>query len=283
MRWLGDLHGRRESTAEDWYSLTASDFMDNRGKGLLTLYEGSPYKVLKAVFPHLEWLPWKFSKVPAGFWDDVGNQRLYMAWLSKKLGREEGNPEQWYNSSISEFLENDGKGLLNHFKGSHWALLQSLYPNAKWLPWKFTTTPQNFWRDPANQRAYLEWLGKELGYSKREDWYKVRWRDFLDNYGSTLVIKIHGSPAKLLAAVFTDFEFEPWRFVNRPYDLGKNQASLKDMIAFVENALGFTTRQQWHRVKMTTLKELGVGYAIQREGGITKVLASVYPEEDWPL
>ena len=41
------------------------------------------------------------------------------------------------------------------------------------MPWKFQTTPRNFWNDISNQRKYIDWLAKELKITKQEDWYSV--------------------------------------------------------------------------------------------------------------
>jgi hypothetical protein len=46
------------------------------------------------VYPEHEWLPWRFSKVPNGFWDDIKNQRDFLDWAGKQLNYK--NKEDWY-------------------------------------------------------------------------------------------------------------------------------------------------------------------------------------------
>jgi hypothetical protein len=58
-------------------------------------YNGSPSQLLSTLFPDYEWLPWKFDKCPANYWDDVNNQRKFMEWAAKELNIKEMS--DWYN------------------------------------------------------------------------------------------------------------------------------------------------------------------------------------------
>ena len=52
-------------------------------------------------------------------------------------------------------------------------LMKSVYPNYKWLPWKFKQTPNGFWKDINNVKEYMNWLSEILDIKTMEDWYKV--------------------------------------------------------------------------------------------------------------
>ena len=78
-------------------------FKDLKEKGagtLLNMYGGSPSTMLSAVFPQHEWLPWKFSKPSAGYWDNTQNKMNFLAWASNKLNIR--NLGDWYN--VSRFV-----------------------------------------------------------------------------------------------------------------------------------------------------------------------------------
>ncbi len=47
-----------------------------------------------------------------------------------------------------------------------------MFPEFEWLPWKFHV-PKGFWNDMNNQRNFVDWVGKQLKYKNREDWYKI--------------------------------------------------------------------------------------------------------------
>jgi hypothetical protein len=51
------------------------------------------------VYPDYNWLPWKFGKCPANYWDDVKNQRKFMDWAAKELNIKDMS--DWYNVSIN--------------------------------------------------------------------------------------------------------------------------------------------------------------------------------------
>jgi hypothetical protein len=53
-------------------------------------------------------------------------------------------------------------------------MITTIFPEHKWLPWKFANTPKSFWDLLNNQRKFLDWVGSELGVKNLEDWYKIR-------------------------------------------------------------------------------------------------------------
>jgi hypothetical protein len=57
-------------------------------------YNSSPIKLLSAVYPEYEWLPWKFDKSPANYWEDVKNQGKFVEWAAKQLNVNEMS--DWY-------------------------------------------------------------------------------------------------------------------------------------------------------------------------------------------
>ena len=59
---------------------------------------------------------------------------------------------------------------------------------------------KGFWKHQNNQRAYMDWLGKKLGFSKMEDWYNITRKDFRENNGVTLLNLYQNSPQKIIQA-----------------------------------------------------------------------------------
>jgi hypothetical protein len=41
-------------------------------------------------------------------------------------------------------------------------MLKSIYANHNWIPWKFPVVENGFWADYSNQKAYFDWLMREL-------------------------------------------------------------------------------------------------------------------------
>ena len=75
-----------------------------------------------------------------------------------------------------------------------------LIPRKTWHGWRFRRPPLAFWDVAENRHRYLRWLGKELGFRKPEDWYRVSYYDIRNHYGRPLYARI---PA--LCDVMRDF------------------------------------------------------------------------------
>lgn len=105
--------------------------------------------------------------------EDREQLRLQVEWLGQQLGVQK--IEDWYSISSKEVLRffEDPSHFKQYFNNSLYDLLRSAYVDYNWQPWKFSDTPsRNFWNDIENQREYFDWLGKELGVQKMEDWYQ---------------------------------------------------------------------------------------------------------------
>jgi hypothetical protein len=50
--------------------------------------------LVTTAYPDYDWLPWKFAKIPAKYWDDIENQRRFMDHLAKELNIKEFS--DWY-------------------------------------------------------------------------------------------------------------------------------------------------------------------------------------------
>ena len=78
-----------------------------------SFYNGSPSQALQAVYPEHEWLPWKFSNSPKGFWKKKENQKKFFDWLGKELGYK--TLDDWYNITTSTIDKHGGGSMLDSF------------------------------------------------------------------------------------------------------------------------------------------------------------------------
>jgi len=56
-------------------------------------------------------------------------------------------------------------------------VLQTAFPEHKWLPWKFDITTRRFWSDRKNQLEFMEWLKEQMNLKTMEDLYKIKMSD----------------------------------------------------------------------------------------------------------
>ena len=62
-------------TPEKWYNVSVREFAKQGGGTVLALHGGSLFQVLRDLKPEHKWVPWKFSRVPKGVWEDVMMRR----------------------------------------------------------------------------------------------------------------------------------------------------------------------------------------------------------------
>jgi hypothetical protein len=197
--WLGKELGFKQM--DDWYKLTVKDIKENGGARLLHKYQQSPSKFVQSLFSDYKWLPWKFdSSQTEGFWNQQKNQKQFMNWLGNELGFKQ--MDDWYQITGKIIEENGGVGLLQKYNNSLIEVIESIYPNYKWLPWKFDQMIRGYWNQMENQTEFMNWLGKELGFKTLDDWYKVSHKDIQEKGGEGLLNKYGRSTFNLLSSIY---------------------------------------------------------------------------------
>jgi hypothetical protein len=78
------------TTHEDWYKVSAEFIAQNGGKGLISKYNHSVYKLIRATFPEHLWNPRLFgAKInptrPKRFWQQPQNRQAVIEELKQKL------------------------------------------------------------------------------------------------------------------------------------------------------------------------------------------------------
>ncbi len=69
-------------------------------------------QLLVAVYPEYEWLPWKFSRTPQGFWTDPKNCKQFLEWSKPYLNVQKD--EDWHNVSSKVLDLQNNKKLIAH-------------------------------------------------------------------------------------------------------------------------------------------------------------------------
>jgi len=226
---------------ESWYKVKPVDFMLAGAMKFSRNREIAD--IARMDEPTYPFLMWQFHNVPKEWWDDKANQYAFMKWFSVKIKRAEGEPDRWYSVMPVEFLNYNARGLLKLYNNSPYELLKALYPKAEWLPWRFYHTPMAYYKDKANQRAYLEWLGKRLNYTKPEDWYKLEPEKITDNYGHNFLRVMEGSHSALVCNAFDDYPYLPWLFSAVPTGYWNATENQKAYIEWLKKTTGIKTNE----------------------------------------
>lgn len=162
-----------------------SKIIENGGEAVLSKYK-TLSNLLPAIFPEHAWLPWRFVKVPLGYWKDERNHRLFFDHLAKHL--QLNNWEDWYKVHLKEVKEYGGGGLLReYYKDSLPAALRKIYPEKEWQLWKFESLPKDFAKICFNE------LAKKLNIQRNEDWYSIKTVDLVNMSAGPLLAHFGGS------------------------------------------------------------------------------------------
>jgi hypothetical protein len=71
--------------------------------------------------------------------------------------------------------------------------LKAVYPEHPWEASRFAKRANNYWKDKANQKAFLDELAVKLNVKKPEDWYSVVTSQIEKNGGVSLLRYYRGS------------------------------------------------------------------------------------------
>ena len=223
--------------------------------------------------------------VKPGTWNNLKNHKIFADWLFIKL--EYKTMEDWYKITPLQVCASKNKGctlLRNKYGTSVVNFLKIVYPEINWLPWKFIQTPSNYWNDINNQKLYMEWLFNELGYTRIEDWYKITGKDFLHNYGSSLLRNQYNNRVqRIISTLYQEIDWLPWKFRLSPMNYWNDIQNQKNFMEWLFNKLGYTRMEDWYKITGEDIRDnYGSGLlSNQYENSPQKMVKGIYPEIDW--
>lgn len=149
-KWLSKKLNIQQN--EDWYDITTKQIKNEGGGGLLHYYNYSLVGMLKDIHPEFNWL--QFVQVSQWFWDKRQNKIDCLIWLEKELNIQQA--EDWYNITVKQVIESGGAEFMTNYNNSISNMLNDMYPEFNWQPWRFSHAPHNFWDDPTHLRQYFD-------------------------------------------------------------------------------------------------------------------------------
>jgi hypothetical protein len=231
-----------------------------------------------------------FTNLPNGHWlkkDAEGqliNQIRFTTMLGQKLGFT--TPKDWYSISQKSIYEFGGNGLLvRYYSGSSIQFVKAMFPDYKFIDWLFKTSPQCYWNDINNVKAYVEWLYHEKKFSSVDDWYSIRTKDFLDNKGNGLLDAYESTILNILKAVYPTVEWFPWLFYNTVGNTWKDFENHRRYVKWLEAKLGISDPSGWYNYD-TRIADLnkGNGLIANYYGGVLfRLLIAVYPAYNFKM
>lgn len=224
---------------------------------------------------------WLDGPVPAGYWDYQTNRRRYLRWLGQRLGYHK--PEDWYRLTTADLKENRGSALLLYqWKSSAIAGLKECFSDYDWNEWLFTCAPRSFWNDAANRRRYMDWLGKQIGIHKPEDWYQVTNRDFAEHKGGAFLLHYHSTVSAAVMDYRPDFDWQEWRFGKTPKGFWKARRNRVRYMRWLGEQLGFKHADDWYRLTRQDIESHYGNQLVKFYGGSPQsAVKDCFPRHHW--
>ena len=218
------------------------------------------------------------GKVVRETWRDTKNHRIVADQLGEKLGYR--TKEDWYGVTVKDFVGR-GRVVLRKYNDSPQQFLRAVYPGYKWDPWKFARLPKGYLDDKENQRILADWLGEELGYRTKEDWYGVTRKDFVGR-GRAVLKKYNNSPQQFLRAVYPGYKWDPWKFASLPQGYLDDTENHRAFAERLREKLGCRTKEDWYGVTYRDFQaNHGGGVLTKYNNSPQQFLRAVYPDYKW--
>lgn len=301
---------------EMWYSVSCRKFAAERtGKSLLVRF-GSMMNCLRAAYPEHAFLPWKFQRVPRGYWSEVRHQRELFQHLLEHLPQLKNNPAHWQSLSLRSvdrkyklqsivnafYSGNLRQALLINFPELNWP---SLWPSSSSSSFHTNpTVPSTLGASVAETeihgasakvtlrqqrlRANVEQLAHQLKLpiSTLSDWYSVS-PSILNatQSGTALLRGRHLGLYSLLKDAYSHHHWLPWRFMAAPRSLWKKRSMHRAYFDWVAAELHLEHPSDWASIRAKDLELLNGSYLLEGyyAGSLFEALQIVYPEADWSM
>eukprot|EP01118_Nematostelium_gracile_P007656 TRINITY_DN2498_c0_g1_i5.p1 TRINITY_DN2498_c0_g1~~TRINITY_DN2498_c0_g1_i5.p1 ORF type:complete len:321 (-),score=59.21 TRINITY_DN2498_c0_g1_i5:3-965(-) len=213
---------------------------------------------------------------------NINNEGVFLdAYLPQQLGLKE--KEDWYKVTEEDIIKHGGDRLLKtKYKGSVRRIAESVHPDHKWLPWRFSEpTLPGTWNSIEMQREYMEYLGKELKITEMKGWYNVTKAQISEKGGSSLLKKYNNSPSMMITSILTEHDWDLLQFSNRRgmWDDIQNQ---ERFVRGLAKQLNITKQEDWYKVTQTQIcKHGGAGLLNKYNGSPSRMIMSLLTDHKW--
>jgi hypothetical protein len=237
---LSSLDALGEEALTPWHRLTLTDIANRGGTPILKKHRWSVALTLMTLFPRQKWLPWKFDRVPPGWWDNPSNHLIFFTWVAQelKLPLPPLNsastdalpvaPDAWYSLDRTAVRKLGGSTMLARFYNDSLPMaLISVFKQWNWTLWKFPQIPkaaleaQKSATNPSEiMRDWLEHFAAPLLHIDPADlfaWYRVSEQQLRDTGTRAWLSKFDGA-GTLPAALKIAYPNHSWR--NDLFDTG---------------------------------------------------------------
>ena len=222
------------------------------------------------------------GRVKRGTWMNKENHNIYASWLGEKLGYQ--NTEDWYKITSVNISDNYGGGLISGYYKTTTLFVKAMFPNYKWVEWKFEQIPKKLWKDIKNHKIYAIWLGETLGYKQTEDWYKITGDKISNNCGRGLLTGCYAdSPSLFVKNVFPHYKWLEWKFGQTPKHFWEDIKNQKTYTKWLGEELGYKNTEDWYDITLDKLIKYYGGGLVSNYYSNSPIsfVKAMFPDYEW--
>ena len=259
-----------------WYGFRRRNLVSFGGLKLLKRFAHSPVK-------------------PQHYWKSSLNQKKFMDSLENSLQIEHWT--DWYGVTKKQIVDNGGISLIDRFNGSPSKLITTILPQHSWDMNEFKSKHQNYWKNPSNQREFMESLKLSLKIRHWTDWYSVSCQQIIDNGGGSLLKDyFNGSPSKLITSTLPQHPWKMNEFKFKHQNYWKDPSHAIDFLDLLKVPLRIRLWTDWYSVTaediikggehsliaiILTLMKGGRSLLNKRNNSPSLLIMSTYPYHPW--
>lgn len=149
--------------------------------------------------------------------------------------------------------------------------------------WLEGPVPAGYWNYADNQRRYIIWLGRKLGFRKLEDYYRLVTDDFKQNRGGGVLLHCWNSSAvRAVMETFPDQDWNEWQFVSCPRSFWKDRKNHRRYMKWLGETLGIEKPDDWYRVTNYDFrKNKGGAFLLHYDSTISDAVKAYLPKHRW--
>eukprot|EP01118_Nematostelium_gracile_P006691 TRINITY_DN2154_c0_g1_i1.p1 TRINITY_DN2154_c0_g1~~TRINITY_DN2154_c0_g1_i1.p1 ORF type:complete len:503 (+),score=96.97 TRINITY_DN2154_c0_g1_i1:89-1597(+) len=271
-------------TMEDWYTVTQKDIYDHGGGSLLMRYHhNSAADMITSMFPEHYWDFNKFHQTPRGASHRLRLEKQVVNNIAKQLNITK--MEDWYSITSDQIRHCQGADLLYKYHNSPSKMMTSLFPEHKWLLWKFSDRLlPGSWNSMRLQKDFMDYIAKELNIVNMDQWYQVTVEHICDRGGRGLLYKYHGSPSRMITTLFPQHPWDLFNFRKTPKQTWNDIPLRKELMTNLAKQLKIDKMEDWYGVTKRKIYDVGGAALLQRyQNSPSKMVTSMFPEHTWDL
>lgn len=187
-------------------------------------------------------------------------------------------PESFYQINSRDW-PTAAASVFNRYNQSVSQLANAAFPNFRFQFWRFQKAPANVWANRQNRRAYLIWLGRELGFKTLEDFHQLSRENLQGNFGAGLLVRM-GSIEALLKDFNQHYEWKEWKLNKAPDGFYADRSNIHRYYRWLEKELDIKSPEEWKTVTREDFEQ-NYGATIYRRAPLIEILRELYPNRRW--